>query len=45
MDVAIVHAFKKSVTAALSNPIGSEYEGSLTGLQETVVTFGTVLKF
>ncbi len=45
LDVAVVHAFKKQLTGASTDLIGSEYAGSLTGLQETVVTVGTVLKF
>jgi len=45
LDVALVHAFKKNVTGATPSMIGSEYNGSETGLQENVVTFGTVLKF
>ncbi len=45
LDVAVVHAFKKQVTGATTNLIGSEYANSQTGLQENVVTVGTVLKF
>ena len=44
LDLAVVHAFDKCLDGANANLMGTEYQGSETHLQETVVTVGTVLR-
>jgi len=45
LDIAFVHAFNKTMTAASTSLVGSEYRNSVTDLQENVLTVGTVVHF
>jgi long-subunit fatty acid transport protein len=46
VDASLVHAFAKRANGdAATHLVGSEYVGSSTTLSETVITFGTTLKF
>ncbi len=45
LDLAVAHAFDKRLDGTSPSLIGTEYQGSQTDLQETVVTVGTVLHF
>ncbi len=45
LDIAFVHAFNRTMTAAPTSLVGSEYRNSVTDLQENVLTVGTVVHF